>query len=38
MAVLDQEFPLVCRVLELIEVERNQVIEEVALDLAAEYV
>lgn len=38
MAVSNEELPLVRRVLKLIEVKSNQIVEEVALDLAAKYI
>lgn len=36
MTVLDQNLPFICRVLKLVQVECNQIIEEEALHLAAE--
>lgn len=38
MAVLNEELPFVRRILELIEVKRNQIVEEVAFNLAPKYV
>jgi hypothetical protein len=38
VAVLDKHFPLVCRVLELVQIESNQIIKEETLNLTSEHV
>lgn len=38
MSVANEEFPLVCRVLKLIEVESYEVVEKVSLNLATKYI
>lgn len=38
MAVSNEELPLVCRVLELIEVKSDEIVEKVALHLATKHV